>query len=122
MVRFPVSTFFRQKICDETDIFAAEEAIRQREMKLLMEKHRKSAETLPPPPTLAQKFDEPKTRLAKGREQWKAMLQTISTQNIDGSVAALKKNDLKIDVRIEALNQVTDQLNKNVTDLLADRN
>lgn len=88
-------------------------------MKLLMQKHRQSSEPAPPP--LAQQFNEPVTQLAEGRKKLKSTLHEIATRDKNGSseAMALNRNDRKIGISIETLEQATNQLEKDVTEMLS---
>lgn len=87
-----------------------------------MQTHRKSSgDTVPPLLPLSQQFVEPVTQLACGREKLKATLQKISTRDNNHSMTALDKNNWKIGISIETLEHATNQLEKDVTEVLAQR-
>lgn len=71
------------------------------------------------PPPLSQQYDEPMTQLVQGRERLKSTLQMISARHSHGSVVARKKDDRKIAISIETLEQATNQLEKDVDEMLA---
>lgn len=71
------------------------------------------------PAPLSQQYGEPMTQLVQGRERLKSTLQLISARDNNGSVAARKKNDRKIAISIETLEQATNQLEKDVDEMLA---